>query len=70
MAKKRPSLIEHQPCSGCPFKGMTLAEKKEAMEPGTGNPPVMFCHESYCLDGDEPDRVCYGFYQRSKPPDS
>lgn len=47
------------PCAGCPFKDMTHADKLEAVETGCND---MLCHESECLDGDGPDRLCAGFY--------
>jgi hypothetical protein len=48
------------PCDTCPFKDMTRKEKHifvECEEDGG-----MLCHESQCLDGNIPDRLCIGFY--------
>lgn len=54
------------PCADCPFAGKTLDEKREAQEPGEWPQPIMLCHESQCLGGDEPDLPCVGFYQKAE----
>lgn len=53
--------MNNKPCSTCPFTEMVQEEKQMFVE---GDKCKMLCHESQCLDGDKPDRLCVGFYQR------
>lgn len=51
--------VREQPCIDCPFDHeMTDKEISEATD---GCPESMLCHQSWCLDGIEPDVRCRGF---------
>lgn len=56
----RPAADLTEPCSSCPFAGMSAAMKLAAVE--GESPQEMLCHESQCLDGEQPDRRCAGFH--------